>query len=347
MRGARGHTCCAVGLALSLLLAAPSVRSQSAPSLVVIVTSDPATPAARRLSKDLQGLGLDVLVLKATPENSSGRESLEKSARSVGAIAAVRLVPAGEGTEVWVADRITGKTVIRDLVGAGSETGPDDVALGAIELLRASLMELHSPTVPPSDAELTPAVRDLAFPVPAAPTKKSVPTLSLMVGPSVDLGIRSIGPALGTNWALWARIGSGFGTRAFVSLPILPEREAVAEGDVSVSASVMGLGLSYDYRRAENTFAPYIGLGVAAARVLTIGNANAPPLSTSESGWYGGGYSQIGAGVAMTQGLRLYVDGTVLLLASAPGIKVGGRTVGRWGAPAAVASMGIEVSWAR
>src|SRR3954464_15550671 len=114
MRRARGYICCAMGMALCLLLAATVVYGQSAPALVVIVTSDPAAPAAKRLSKDLQGLGLDVLVLKATPENSSGRESLEKSARSVGAIAAVRLVPAGEGTEVWVADRITGKTVIRD-----------------------------------------------------------------------------------------------------------------------------------------------------------------------------------------------------------------------------------------
>jgi len=347
MRGAKGHICCAVGMALCLQLAAPAAHGQSAPALVVIVTSDPAAAAAKRLPKDLQGLGLDVLVLKATPENSSGRESLEKSARSVGAIAAVRLVPAGEGTEVWVADRITGKTVIRDLVGATPESGPDDVALVAIELLRASLMELHSPTVPPSDAELTPAVRELSFPVPSAPTKKPVPTFSLMVGPAVDLGLRSLGPALGSNWAMWARIGSGFGARAFVSLPIVPERTTVAEGDVTVSSSVMGLGLSYDYRRAENTFAPYIGLGIAAARVVTIGKAVPPLLSTSEAAWYGGGYWQLGAGVMITPGLRIYADGTALLLASAPGIKVGGRTVGRWGAPAGVASLGIEVSWAK
>src|SRR5262249_27523676 len=131
----------------------------------------------------------------------------------------------------------------------------------------------------------------------------------------------------------------------FVSLPIVPERETVAEGDVTIASSVMGLGLSYDYRRAENTFAPYIGLGVAAARVVTTGNATPPLLSTSDSAWYGGGYWQIGAGLMMTQGLRLYLDGTALLLASAPGIRVGGRTVGRWGAPAAVASLGIEVTW--
>ena len=70
-------------------------------------------------------------------------------------------------------------------------------------------------------------------------------------------------------------------------------------------------------------------------------------VSTSEGAWYGGGYCQLSAGLTLTQGLRIYADGTVLLLASAPGIKVGGRTVGRWGAPAAVASMGFEVSWAR
>jgi hypothetical protein len=350
MRGSKRYACFAVGLVLGLVFAAPAARSQSAPSLVVIVTSDPAAAAARRLSKDLQGLGLDVLVLKATPENSSGRESLEKSARSVGAIAAVRLVPAGEGTEVWVADRVTGKTVIRDLVGATPETGPDDVALGAIELLRASLMELHSPGAPPSDAELTPAVRDLSFAVPAAPStpaKRPVPMLSLMVGPSVDVGLRSIGPSLGSNWALWARLGSGFGTRAFVALPIVPERASVVEGDVTVSSSVMGLGFSYDYRRGENVFAPYIGLGFAAARVVTIGSAIPPALSTSDSAWYTGGYSQLGAGLEVTQGLRLYVDGTALLLAQAPGIRVDNRTVGRWGAPAVVGSMGLEVSWSR
>jgi hypothetical protein len=335
---------------LGLLFATHIAHSQSAPSLVVIVTSEPAAPAAKRLSKDLQGLGLDVLVLKATPENSSGRESLERSARSVGAIAAVRLVPAGEGTEVWVADRVTGKTVIRDLVGGTPETGPDDVALGAIELLRASLMELHSPGAPPSDAELTPAVRDLSYAVPVAPaepTKKPPPLLSLMVGPAVDLGLRSVGPAFGSHCAFWARIGAGFGARGFVSLPIVPERETIAEGEVTVSSSVMGLGLSYDYRRAENVFAPYIGLGVAAARVMTVGNATLPILSTSESAWYAGGYWQIGAGLALTQGVRIYLDGTALLLASAPGIRAGGRTVGRWGAPGVVGSMGIEVMWGR
>jgi hypothetical protein len=335
---------------LSLLLVSHVSRSQSAPSLVVIVTSDPAASAAKRLSKDLQGLGLDVLVLKATPENSSGRESLEKSARSVGAIAAVRLVPAGEGTEVWVADRVTGKTVIRDLVGATPETGPDDIALGAIELLRASLMELHSPGAPPSDAELTPAVRDLALAVPTAPpaaSKKPVPLLSLMVGPSLDLGIRSLSPAVGTHWALWSSFGYGFGARAFVSLPIVPERETIAEGQVTVASNVMGVGLSYDYRRAENTFAPYIGLGVAAARVMTVGNATLPTLNTSQSAWYAGGYWQIGAGLALTQGLRIYLDGTAVLLASAPGIRAGGRTVGRWGAPGGVVSTGLELTWGR
>ena len=130
---------------------------------------------------------------------------------------------------------------------------------------------------------------------------------------------------------MWARIGSGFGTRAFVSLPIVPERTTVAEGDVTVSSSVMGLGLSYDYRRAENTFAPYIGLGIAAARVVTIGNATPPLLSTSESAWYGGGYWQLGAGVTITQGLRILCGRYCALVGFGTGDQGGGENRGAMG----------------
>jgi hypothetical protein len=345
-----------------VLLGQPSVaRTQAAPSLVVIVSSDPATPTSQRVAKELRGLGLDVLILKATPENAVGRASLERSARSVGAIAALRLIEASEGLEVWVADRVTGKTVIRQLVGPpGTPTDPEDVALGAVELLRASLMELHAPT--PSrgevDVEIAPTVRQIAYPpaavAPPAPNPY-LPVLALSAGPGVDLGLRALGPSLHATVAGWAKLSGPLGARAFVSMPLLAERASVPEGHVQLRSDVLGLGLSFERGMANGWVTPQVTLGVAACHVGTWGKAAAPLVSSFEQGWYGGAYAQLGAALRLTRGIRLRLDGTAVLLAGAPSSTIKQdpslptttpRSFGTWGAPAGIASLGLEVLWA-
>jgi hypothetical protein len=335
---------------IASLLFAAGARAQTAPSLVVVLTAEPSSQAARRLARDLEGLGLDVLVLRATPENSSGRASLEKSARSVGAIAAVRLVVSGQGTEVWVADRVTGKTVIRELVGAtDTEVRPDDVALGAIELLRASLMELHSPAAPRGEAEVTNEVRALSEPGGERPRPKvepsPVPAFSLSGGPSVDLGLGLDGasPSLHGQWAAWMGIGSRFGARAFASLSLLPAEHEIAEGTVEVGANVLGFGATFDCARQDGPLVPVIGLGVVTARVETVGRARAPLLSTSESAWFAGGYGQLGVGVRLTPALRLRFDAVLIALATRPTIEASHHVLGKWGAPGGLTALGVEV----
>jgi hypothetical protein len=335
-----------------LILCGTIAVAQTAPSLVVVLTSEPSSQAARRLARDLESLGLDVLVLRATPENSSGRASLEKSARSVGAIAAVRLVTSGQGTEVWVADRITGKTVIRELVGSTeADARPDDVALGAIELLRASLMELHSPSSPRGEAELTNEVRALAYPGAEKPKPKveapPAPAFSLSGGPSLDLGLDGVGPSLHSQWAAWLALGQRFGARAFASLSLLPGRHEVPEGTVEVASNVLGLGPTFDLTRQDAPLVPTLGIGAVAARVETIGRARPPFASTSDSNWFAGGYAQLGLGWRVTPALRLRLDASVLALATRPTIEVNNRILGKWGAPAGLAALGIEVLLAK
>jgi hypothetical protein len=336
---------------LALVLASGLAAAQSAPSLVVVVAADPASPTARRLSTDLQGIGLDVLVLRATPENSSGHESLERAARSVGAIAAVRLVPSGTGTEVWVADRVTGKTVIRQLVQpSNAEAEPEDVALGAVELLRASLMELHAPSLPHGEVEVTPQVRKLALPGPAPlpasappPPPAPLPRFALMVGPGIDFGVRDISPSLQGYWALGVRIAGPMGARAFASLPIVPGDTTIAEGRVEVTTNIVGLGAFYEPGSTDQTFIPSVGLGAAAARIETIGQASAPFLSAADAGWTAGGYVQASAIAAVTSGVRLRLDLTGIVAVDGPDIVANARSLGRWGAPALLVSLGVEV----
>jgi hypothetical protein len=335
-----------------LLLAglADRASAQSAPGLVVIISADPASPTSQGVAKDLRGLGLDVLVLKATAENSSGRASLERSARSVGAIAALRLVQAGEGLEVWVADRVTGKTVIRQLVAPpGAEAAPEDVALGAVELLRASLMELHAPTPSRGEVELTPAIRQMAYTptvtAPPPPPRPFAPLFAMSAGPAVELGVGALGPSLHGTLAAWLQLWGALRARGFLSLPLLSERETVPEGSVRVGTEVLGVGLSYERQTLGGMLAPEISAGFAAARVGTWGKANAPFVSSFEQGWYGGGYLQVGAALRLVRGVRLRLDGTGVLLATVPEIRIGERALGTWGAPAVLASLGIEILW--
>src|SRR5579859_3968445 len=114
-------------------------RAESGATLVAIVTVEPSSSLTKRVRAELEGLGLDVIVLKPPDEGSPSRAPLEQAARSVGAVAAVRLVASSEGkVEVWVADRVTGKAVVREL--DAPETGASDaaVAIGSVELLRVT-----------------------------------------------------------------------------------------------------------------------------------------------------------------------------------------------------------------
>jgi hypothetical protein len=80
-----------------------------------------------------------------------------------------------------------------------------------------------------------------------------------------------------------------------------------------------------------------------AARVETVGRARAPFVSTSNAGWFAGGYGQFGLGWRVTPALRLRMDAVFLTLATRPTIESSYRVVGNWGAPGGLVSVGLEV----
>src|SRR5271170_4169405 len=180
----------AAAIVASALVASHRARAESGATLVAIVTAEPNSSLTRRVRAELEGLGLDVIVLKPPDESSPSRAPLEQAARSVGAVAAVRLIASTEGkVEVWVADRVTGKAVVRELDAPASGASDAAVAVGSVELLRASLMELHSGEPPHGDAPANDRVQSLALP--SAPR---VPRVGLGAGAGAELGIRGLGP---------------------------------------------------------------------------------------------------------------------------------------------------------
>jgi hypothetical protein len=184
-----------VALALSLtLLVLPAHAWADASRVVLVVPERPEL--AQLLAAELRALSLEPVVVVATPTDSAEIEALA-SAESAGASI---WIPAGTSVvRIWVADRVTGKTVVRVVPTDDAAT----LALAATELLRASLLELsldtHHGAVEPTPAieALVPAVEPVASV--NAPARVG-PWLAIEGGVLVHDG----GPALGGTGALLA-----------------------------------------------------------------------------------------------------------------------------------------------
>ncbi len=308
----------------------------------MLIADEPSDAVVSRLERDLRGLGFGVVVLSATPENSGDSAALERAARSLGGLAGVRVLPAGEGSTLWVLEPATGRSVTRELSRpAASSADPNEIALGTVELLRASMLELH----PPAPEARPPAAAPAPAPAaPSAPVSERPARLSLTGGVGAELGLRSVGPSLTTLWSVWLRIGGCFGLRGFTALPLSSEHTRVPEGEVEVRPTLVGAGLACGSERRGAWLTPRVGLGFVGARVETRGIADDPAVSHQAAAWLGGGYGLLGVGLRLSSDVRLDLDATGIVLPTPALIVVNQREVATWGAPGGVLSLGLEVS---
>src|SRR5689334_14221373 len=112
---------------------------------IVLATTDAASTTSRRLQAELASMGLEVVVT-VLPSAVESRAAIERAARSANAMAAIYVVAQGMRAELWIVDRVTNKTVIREIVATESSRGnaDDAIAVGVAELLRASLLEVET-----------------------------------------------------------------------------------------------------------------------------------------------------------------------------------------------------------
>jgi hypothetical protein len=112
----------------------------------VVLINDPADVSILpRLRAELGELGLDVRQIEKKSNEVLPRDLVE-AARRMEAIVAFRVLISNKQVDVWIADRVTGKVVLREIL-SNDGGGLDErvVALRAVELLRVSLMELSAP----------------------------------------------------------------------------------------------------------------------------------------------------------------------------------------------------------
>lgn len=136
---------------LAALVTLMTLRTAAASTVVLVHPQTPTSTTAEaivRVHGELVSAGFNVEV---APSLSLGNTlvALEQAARAPGVDAVLAILgdASPDSIELWVVDRVTGKTTIRRLPNPGiSDRAAESLAIRALELLRASLLEIAMAT---------------------------------------------------------------------------------------------------------------------------------------------------------------------------------------------------------
>jgi hypothetical protein len=194
--------CALLALCLVALSVAPARAASGRIVVVAESTADPALSSVLvRIQGELVAEGFDVVIDSATADRPP--ESLADAAERNDALAVIGLSydePARE-VELRVVDRLTNKTLVRRAPFGGAEDSQaaEVLAVRAVDLLRASLLELLAPprvTPPPLAPALQPQrARAASFAERALPSD-SRHAVSVELGAGVLTSLTGVGPAI-------------------------------------------------------------------------------------------------------------------------------------------------------
>ena len=223
-----------------------------------------------RLRAELAIAGFDAIVVEGS--GKADAESLEQDARTTGSFAAIAVQGDAPGAEVWVADRVTGKTVRRHVnFDAKSPDAAAIFAIRAVELLRASLLELSESHA--SRGEVAPTARIRTW---AAPKRAPLPvaTREVRVGAAVIGGPGGIpvtvAPSIGFGWAAVPGWVGGLDAWGPSSSRVRQE-----EGEARLDQEAATAWVRAEPIR-QGGFVPFAKIGVGAYRLGASGSASTP-----------------------------------------------------------------------
>jgi len=334
----------AVGLLFALLAwGAPAAAAPAPPMPRVVLVRSSGAPASVsealvRLRGELIAAGFEAEVIDL-PLGADVRASLERLSPPAGpgrsATALVAVVASGDSgaVELWVIDRVTGKTVIRRVNAPAAEPArvAEILAVRAVELLRASFLELA--IAPPADtaapAPATPAVQRWA----TAPLEERDWTWALEAGGGTAA-------AVGGPWNAFlavARVERALGRRACVRLAFAglgtTGRVTAANGAGDVSQTVMLAELLFRFRRGHRV-EPLISVGGGALRVNVDAQESTPYQGLGGVQW--GGAADLGIGVRVPlqrHRFELDAEAHALLAQPFPTVEYFGQEIARTGRP--------------
>jgi hypothetical protein len=325
---------------------AGQARAGGARSLVAIVRSPAGDrvlhEASTRLRAELLDAGFDVIEVDRAPGDS--RSEVEDAAPGAPSFATVAMSRAANGAsaDVWISDRVTGKTVVRRLeVGAGPNATAV-LAIRALELLRASLLEVAAKVRPSEPSMATPddVVKWIAPALPPPPATPVLQGTAVGVGVLALHGLKGIGLGVGPTASFSRGAGPFFVRVTLADLLVGPEL-STAVGSATVRQELAALTVGWASDPKPLGVHAWVGAGGFA---LQADGSAAPPYrgirgSVASFLWTAGigGLARLGPSVALT------ADLVAIVLDPQPVVVIAGSDAGSAGAPSVGASLGALV----
>jgi hypothetical protein len=276
-------------LASALWLCTPSHgRAERAAGRRVLLIEQGRDPFLERVAAELEKLGFSLV-------RSDDRGPLEGAARAAQAVAALRVLPARNGVEVWMADATSGRSLLRQVIVDESPRGPDHdlIALQTAELLRTSLLgdKAAPDEQPPRATRATNALRNTQLQL----------ACGALYSPGGAKAALELGLSVQHFWAEWRGFGLDLGA------PLRPGAITGAEGSAKLGAYFVGAALLARLQRRASAFYASGGAGAALLVVKYAGDAREPLRSSSGSQPTGAAYLRADAGVEAASWLRFGV----------------------------------------
>src|SRR5262245_19221933 len=291
-----------------------------------------------RLKGELTSAGFATEIVDSTAAGSApgdSRAGLEQLAARRGADAVVAIVGdlSPDSVEVWVIDKVTGKSVVRRVPFEPAATrASETLALRAIELLRSSFLEIDlaaggrrsapGTAPPPAVLHFGEAERPAQLPE----------RFGVEVGGAAVMSLDGVGPAVlplvRFDWAVRPRFilhatAAGLGTRATVESQAGSAQVAQAYGLVGGSIAL----------RAGQRVRTFVALSAGALRTSGEGRADLPNQSSVADSW--SFLTDVGLGTLLRLPDRFYLSLAAHAQLAEPyvGVRFLGRVVATSGRP--------------
>ena len=306
-----------------------------------------------RLRAELVAAGFEVTEVERHGEDA--REAAEAEPQVAGVFATIAIVPrTADAADIWVADRITGKTVVRRIQvppGTGRDVAPV-LAVRAVELLQASLLEAVEPSprsentssaVPPPPAVAVP--NDVSAWMQTL-RPQSEARFALQAGAGVIHSFSGVGPAFLPVLGLAFRpmpdlaIGLRAGGPAFAA-----DLQAPPAGTIAVRQKLLSLEVAYEFLASRATVRPVAIGGIGVYHLDVVGAA--APTYTGETDDLFAAIVTVGPGAKLRFGERvaLLADLRLLFIAPQPVVRAAMQEVASMSRPSLFGEMVVDVTF--
>lgn len=308
------------------------------PPVIVLVTNHADARIVPLLRAELEAAGLTVITQDRGPLEISPSD-LRDAARAHRAIAAFRILVSSERFEIWLADRVTGKVVLREVLVSPSGEGrvtDIEIVLRAIELLRASLLELDAPHETRGEVEAPPEILTLAT------DDTDASRFGVRVSGAFLYAPGGLDPGVGLVVDLRGRLYDGLGVGILGTLPVLPQSTSAPEGTADLSVWTVGAYAAYRPHAPRALLQPSIAVGASALLVDIAGRPSGPRTSTTYTSWTFAPLVTAALGLAPLRNIHFVLEATGHFPVRPTAIFFEGREVAVFGPFLLSVSLGLE-----